>query len=139
VKVKTPKNSPIEVLYNAARSIVDNTRKVFVEHGKDASELRIPILMHGTDLRVTIEAGSKVAARNAIEEAQVKASGKPEPRVDMTVAVDNAKMYLSMYATDLMEESRRVEQGSAEWHRTRDTAQRCMDTVKALLEVERLL
>ena len=55
MKVKTPKNSPIAVLYSAANQIVAGTRKAFESQGKDARELRLPILMHGTDMRVTIE------------------------------------------------------------------------------------
>jgi|GEM_PF-4454444 hypothetical protein len=77
MKAKTQKSSPIEALYVAAREIVDGTRGVFEKSGKDAREIRLPILMHGTDMRVTIEAGPKIAARNAIEEAKMKATGQP--------------------------------------------------------------
>lgn len=137
MKVKTPAGNPIEALYVAARSIVDNTRKVFTEHGKDASELRLPILMHGTDMRVTIEAGPKIAARNAIEEAQCKASGKPEPRVDMTEVINEAKALIASYASEVHD---RIEASDPDPERTDEKImQRCLATTKWLFDVERLL
>lgn len=42
MKTKTPKNSPVAVLYDAAKEIIDGTRKVFEQHGQDARELRLP-------------------------------------------------------------------------------------------------
>lgn len=140
MKVKTPKDSPIAVLYAAANQIVTETRKVFENNGYDGREIRLPILMQGTDMRVTIEAGPKIAARNAIEHAQMQASGKPiEPTVDMCKAINEAKALLGIYAADLIAQHRGAKQGSAEWHRTKDDANRCLDTVKNLSEVERLL
>lgn len=140
MKVKTPKNSPIAVLYTAAKEIVEGTRQVFERNGQDARELRLPILIHGTDMRITIEAGPKIAARNAIEEAQSKATGKPvEPTVDMSKAIQDAQMLLGMFASDLMAAHRASERGSERWHATKDEAARCMVTARALKEVERLL
>ena len=142
MKVKTPKNSPIAVLYSAANQIVAGTRKAFESQGKDARELRLPILMHGTDMRVTIEAGPKVAARNAIEHAQMQASGKPvEPTVDMSKIIQQAQSLLGMFAADLIDRHRQSNPnpGSAEWNRARDDATRCLDTVEGLRELERLL
>lgn len=140
MKVKTPKNSPIAVLYSAANQIVAETRKAFESQGKDARELRLPILMHGTDMRVTIEAGTKVAARNAIEHAQMQASGKPvEPTVDMSKIIQQAQSLLGMFSADLIDQHRQAKHGSAEWHRTEDEATRCLDTVEGLRELERLL
>ena len=105
MKVKTPKNSPIAVLYTAAKEIVDGTRKAFVEQGHDGREIRLPILMHGTDMRVTIEAGPAVAARNAIEHAQMQVSGKPvEPPIDMTKALKEAQELLWGYAQTLSDQ-----------------------------------
>jgi hypothetical protein len=135
--VKTPAGSPVEALYTAARSIVDNTRKVFSEHGKDATELRVPILMHGTDMRVTIEAGPKVAARNAIEEAQSKASGKPEPRVDMTAVLNEAKALIAAYASQAHD---RIDASDHDHDQVDEKiVWRCLATTKGLCEVERLL
>lgn len=140
MKVKTPKNSPIAVLYGAAKEIIDGTRKVFEQQGQDARELRVPILIQGTDMRITIEAGPKIAARNAIEEAQSKATGRPvEPTVDMTRALQDAQRLLGMFASDLMAAHRAADDGSEQWQQTKDEAARCMKTAQALKEVERLV
>lgn len=137
MKVKTPACNPIEALYVAARSIVDNTRKVFADHGKDASELRLPILMHGTDMRVTIEAGPKVAARNAIENTKIKATDKPEPRVDMSLVINEAKALIAAYASEVHD---RIEASDPDPERTDEKImQRCLAATKGLFEVERLL
>lgn len=140
MKVNTPKNSPIAVLYTAAKEIVDSTRGVFAKQGKDARELRLPILMHGTDMRVTIEAGPQVAARNAIEEAQMKVTGKPvEPSVDMTRALYEAKALLATDAASL----RAAHTINGEWPETEADAKASYDryiaAIHGLKEVERLL
>ncbi len=140
MKTKTQKNSPIAVLYTAADEIVRGTREVFTRHGRDAREIRLPILIHGTDMRITIESGPKIAARNAIENAQMQASGKPvEPTIDMTAVLKEADALLGLYAADLMALARTVESGGAEHHRCLDTVKRCVDTVAGLREVERLV
>lgn len=141
MKVKTPKSSPIHVLYTAAKEIVDGTRQVFERQGQDAREIRLPILMHGTDMRVTIEAGPKVAARNAIEHAQMEASGKPvEPTIDMGKTLQEAQMLLGLYATDLEAEHQKLAPGGgADWHRTKDYKARCIAAMQALHQMERLL
>ena len=140
MKVKTPKNSPVAVLYTAAQEIVDSTRKVFTENGRDARELRLPILIHGTDMRITIESGPRIAARNAIEEAQRKATGRlAEPTVDMTAALSEARALLDMCAADLAAANRLAEKGSAEWQRTRAYMQRCVAAASDLQQLERLL
>lgn len=127
MKTKTPKDSPISVLYSAAKQIVDETRKVFSSQGQDAREIRLPILMHGTDMRVTIESGPAVAARNAVEHAQMQASGKPvEKTVDMSQALKDAQTTLLFYA------GRHHEPGSDEYGRILKLAQ-------TLKEVERLV
>lgn len=136
---KTPQG-PIADLYAAARKIVDGTRKVFTKNGHDARELRLPILIHGTDMRVTIEAGPKIAARNAIEHAQMEASGKPvEPTVDMSAVINESRMLLGLYASDLNAENRRTETGSANWHRTKAYAERCVKAIADIGELERLI
>lgn len=140
MKVKTSEQSPVAVLYRAAKAIVDGTRQVFADNGKDASELRLPILMHGTDMRVTIEAGPRVAARNAIEEAQSKASGKPAPTPDATKALRDSQILLMQYAAHLRGQ---CTSGLGEWlpecSHERDTHERCLATVATMSEVERLL
>jgi hypothetical protein len=140
MKVKTPKDGPIHILYTAAKQIVDGTRDVFQKQGQDAREVRLPILMHGTDMRVTIEAGPTIAARNAIEHAQMSASGKPvEDTVNMSKAIDEARALLGLYRADLDAENRKCETGSADWHRTKAYANRCIETGIALKELERLI
>ncbi len=140
MKTKTPKNSPVAHIYAAAKQIVDGTRKVFAQQGQDAREIRLPILMHGTDMRVTIEAGPKIAARNAIEQAQMKSSGKPvEPTVDSTKTIAEARSLIALYAADLEAQHQRAETGGSEWHRTKDCRQRCLATSRGLDEVERLI
>ena len=54
MKVKTPKNSPVHVLYTAAKEIVDGTRQVFERQGQDAREIRLPILS-GVPFAETLE------------------------------------------------------------------------------------
>jgi hypothetical protein len=137
MKVKTPKNSPIAVLYTAAKEIIDGTRAVFEKQGKDARELRIPILMHGTDLRVTIESGPQIAARNAIENAQMQASGKPvEPTVDMSAVINEAKALIAQYASEAND---RIHNATPPDPADQRLHERCMGTLKGLFEVERLL
>ena len=127
MKSRVTKRSPVAVLHDAAREIVDGTRKVFEQQGQDAREIRLPILMHGTDMRVTIEAGPKVAARNAIEHAQMKASGMPVERpVDVSKALKDAQTTLLFYA------GRHHQPGTDEYGRI-------LDLARALKEVERLV
>lgn len=140
MEAKTTKNSPIAVLYEAALQIVEGTRAAFEEQGKDAREIRLPILIHGTGMRIIIEDGPRVAAKNAIEEAQCKANGRPvEPTIDMSRALQDAQMLLCMFASDLGAAHRASERGSERWNATKDEAARCMATAKALKELERLL
>ena len=140
MKVKTPKDSPIAVLYAAASRIVAETRKVFENNGQDAREIRLPILMHGTDLRVTIEAGPKIAARNAIEHAQMQASGKPvEPTVDMDKVIDEARALLAQYASEIKDSRTYLQEHWDQGCQDKRLYDRCVDAVKGLAEVERLL
>lgn len=140
MKVKTPKDSPIAVLYSAASRIVAETRKVFENNGQDAREIRLPILMHGTDLRVTIEAGPKIAARNAIEHAQMQASGKPvEPTVDMGKVIDEARTLLAQYASEIKVSRTYLQEHWDQGCQDRRLYDRCVDAVKGLAEVGRLL
>lgn len=140
MKSKTTKRSPIHTLYMAAKEIVDGTRRVFAENGQDAREIRVPILIHGTDMRITLEAGPKIAARNAIEEAQSKASGKPaEPTVDMSQALNEARTLLETDAQAL----KQAHTVNGEWPKDEPEAhaafQRYMAAIRGLNELERLI
>ena len=138
MKTKTPKNSPIAVLYTAADEIVRGTREVFTKQGHDAREIRLPILIHGTDMRITIESGPKIAARNAIENAQMSASGKPaEPTVDMTVVIQEVQTLLAEYAGELVERIESSEPGTCA--EDEKALQRCFSASIGLREVERLV
>ena len=140
MKVKTPKDGPIERLYKAAVEIVDGTRKVFAQQSHDPREVRLPILMHGTDMRVTIEAGPAVAARNAVEHAQMQASGKPaEPVVDMSRVLRDAAAIIKQSADETrgahtINGRLRVNEAEA-----REYCERCDAIVAGLAEIERLI
>lgn len=141
MKTKTSKNGPVPRLYEAALEIVQGTRGVFERSGKDAREIRVPILIHGTDMRITIEAGPKIAARNAIEHAQMEASGKPAaPMVEMSKTVTNAQSLMHRAAqqiADICTDNR------GEWlpqfADERTLHDQLRTTAEQLVEVERLL
>ena len=140
MKVKTPKDGPIDRLYRAAVEIVDGARKVFAQQGHDPREVRLPILMHGTDMRVTIEAGPAVAARNAVEHAQMQASGKPaEPAVDMSRVLRDAAAIIKQSA----DETRGAHTINGRWRvneaEAREYCERCDAIVAGLAEIERLI
>lgn len=140
MKTKTPKNSPIAVLYEAARQIVDGTRGVFEKQGKDAGEIRIPILIHGTGMRITIEDGPKIAARNAIEEAQSKVTGRPvEPTVDMTKVLHDVRFLLGIYASEIKDSRTNTNDAWESGCQDRKTYDRILSTLAGLNELERLL
>lgn len=115
-------DNPIHKLFVAACEIVDKTRQAFRESGQNGAELRLPIVMQGTDIRVVIEAGPSIAARNAMETAHGRATGAPLP--DRAGALRDAIRILSNVAKDVED----------------DTSQAAyiMQTVRALeLECER--
>lgn len=103
MKRKPDTHTAIRRLHDAARDIVDGTRNVSADVFKKSqanSEVHIPILMQGTDMRVTIEAGPSVAMRNAVEHAAMQASDKPyrEPGAD---AKQEAVVLLGAYASEI--------------------------------------
>lgn len=103
MKRKPDTHTAIRRLHDAARDIVDGTRNVSADVFKKSqanSEVHIPILMQGTDMRVTIEAGPSVAMRNAVEHAAMQASDKPyrEPGAD---AKQEAVVLLGVYASEI--------------------------------------
>lgn len=70
-----------ERLHKAAAEIVATTRKAIESSGEPHPEripLYLPVMIHGTDLRIAIESGPSIAAQNAICRAQGKAGGSPE-------------------------------------------------------------
>lgn len=128
-KVKLKADNPIERLYEAAQEIVSTTRKAFAEHGNHSPEIRLPILMHGTDMRVAIAAGPKIAARNAIELEQMKVTGKPvEPVVDIDQCLMDARALIEKYSVSLEE--------GEDASKQRD---HCLSTIKNLSQVRRLI
>lgn len=96
--MKQRSTSPIDRLYRAALEITDKSLLVFGEQGICGSELRIPVLMKGTDLRVTIERGPRIAALNAIEHAQMQASDKPAPENPRLDALRRAMQLIATHA-----------------------------------------
>lgn len=96
--------SPIARLYKIVVEIVDGTRKAMIESGAAKAgtpfDLRLPILMQGTDLRVIIEAGPSTAVRNAIEYAQMNATSEPVTS-DLDTALQEACHLLAKYASEI--------------------------------------
>jgi hypothetical protein len=98
------KTGPIARLYDIVVEIVDGTRKAMVQSGAAKKgqpiDIRLPILMAGTDLRVIIEAGPSTAVRNAIEHAQMNATEKPVTN-DLDEAAREACALLAEYASEV--------------------------------------
>ena len=96
-------HTAVRRLFEAASDIVQGTRKVMAEStGKPHhnAEVRIPILISGTDMRVTVEAGPSVAMRNAVEDAAMKASDKPYVAAGAE-AKSEAVALLAIYASEI--------------------------------------
>ena len=89
----------ITPLVEAANAVVEGARKAASQVGQSISDLRVPIIVGGTDLRIIVEAGPKTAAANAVEIAVAKAGGKPTMRRDD--AVRAAADIISVMATEL--------------------------------------
>lgn len=103
MKRKPDTHTAIRRLHDAAQDIVQGFRNVSADVYKTPqhnAEVRIPVLMQGTDMRVTIEAGPSVVMRNAVENAAMKASDKP-----YLAAGDEAKQeavaVLAVYASEI--------------------------------------
>lgn len=77
MQAKPHRGNSVEQLYLSAKDIVQVYRKTLREHGFDGSEVRIPVLVSGTDMRIMIMAGPSIAARNVTEGARMNASGEP--------------------------------------------------------------
>lgn len=103
MKRKPDTHTAIRRLYDAARDIVDGTRNASADVYKTPqhnAEVRIPVLMQGTDMRVTIESGPSVAMRNAVEHAAMKASDKPYLAAGEE-AKQEAVAVLAVYASEI--------------------------------------
>lgn len=96
-------HTAVRRLFEAASDIVQGSRQAMTETlGKPHhhAEVRIPILMGGTDMRVTVEAGPSVAMRNAVEGAAMKASDKPYIAPG-SEARNEAVTLLAIYASEI--------------------------------------
>lgn len=89
-------------LHQAVCDIVQGVRAAHrsVGHSTDKSDMRIPILFHGTDMRVTIEAGPGIAMRNAVEHAQMQATDKPATTPGLDARLE-AIALLGIYASEI--------------------------------------
>lgn len=103
MKRKPDTHTAIRRLHDAAQDIVQGFRNVSADVYKTPqhnAEVRIPVLMQGTDMRVTIEAGPSVVMRNAVENAAMKASDKPYLAAGEE-AKQEAVAVLAVYASEI--------------------------------------
>lgn len=93
--------SALPRLFDAVQDIVTGTRGVIdkTSGGGQNAALHIPVHFAGTDMRVTIEAGPGIAALNAIQGAQMQASGKPA--TSLTMPITEAMTLLALHAAEL--------------------------------------
>ena len=111
-------NTAMPRLFAAVQDIVTGTRGVIDKtsgNGRNAA-LHIPVHFAGTDMRVTIEAGPGIAALNAIQGAEMKASGKPS--ISLTAPITEAMLLLALHAAELRQDNldlQDVHPQGAEW------------------------
>lgn len=124
-------------LYAAVVDIVTGTRQVIdkTTGGGKHSALSIPVHFAGTDMRVTIEAGPGIAALNAIQGAEMKASGKPS--TDTLGVIGEAMMLLALHAAELKQDNLDLQDThpeGAEWtcEQDRKTFEHCLRVVRGL-------
>lgn len=91
----------IAPLVLAAEAIVLSVREVAVSTGQPISDLRIPIVVGKSDLRIIIESGPKIAASNAVDMAQMVAGGTP--RMSREDAVQAAADIIAVIASELQQ------------------------------------
>ena len=89
----------ITPIVEAANAIVERARKAAADVGQPISDLRIPIVVGQTDLRVVIDAGPKTAAATATEIALAQAGGRPKLRRED--AIRAAADIISVMAAEL--------------------------------------
>lgn len=138
MKTKQPaSHTAMPRLHQAVSDIVEATRGVFVAQGRVAGgdgrniDLRLPVLFGGTDMRCTIEAGPTTARRNAIENAQMSASGKPTD-TDAQRALRDAMAVITEYAIKLVAADFCDTTGAWENAYSMRAFERCIGAVKAL-------
>lgn len=124
-------------LYAAVSDIVMGTRQVIAKTAGDSKHaaLHIPVHFAGTDMLVTIEAGPGIAALNAIQGAEMKASGKPS--TDTLGVIVEAMMLLALHAAEIRQDNldlQDVHPQGAEWtdEEDRKTFEHCLRVVRGL-------
>ncbi len=89
-------------LHTVAQELADRCRAHLVQRGLPSAEVRLPLSFTGTDLRVNIQAGPEVRARNLADEALAEASGqRPHTPLNMAHTVFEAQALLRAYAGEL--------------------------------------
>jgi len=91
----------IQPLVDAASAIVKAVREAGETTSQTIGDLRIPIVLGGSDLRIVIESGPRTAAANAVNMAHQKAGG--DPRLSRDDAVQLAADIIAVIATELKE------------------------------------
>ena len=101
-------------LHQAVCDIVQGVRTAHTSVGQNSqkTDMRIPVLFQGTDMRVTIEAGPGVAMRNAIEHAQMQATDKPATAPGLDARLE-AIALLGIYASEIKNWNTRT--GATDW------------------------
>ena len=122
----------IEALHTAALAVVQGMRRAAKQAGTPCDDLHMPILMG--DMRVTIEHGPRVAARNTTEAARLKAGGKSASPTDKAKALRHARLLLAQHA-DYLATRTDLPPGDPADACTR-LHQRCLQTIKALEGME---
>lgn len=137
MKTKQPaSHTAMPRLHQAVSDIVEATRGVFVAQGRVAGgdgrniDLRLPVLFGGTDMRCTIEAGPTTARRNAIENAQMSASGKP-PDTDAQRVLRDAMALITEYASEVKNDFCDTT-GRWDTIASKGLFERCIGAIKAL-------
>lgn len=140
MKKKPDTSTAMPRLFAATQDIVQGTRGAIskTQGGGQNASLHIPVHFAGTDMRVTIEAGPGIAALNAIQGAEMKASGKPS--ADGTSAITEAMLLLALHAAELRQDNlelQDVHPQGAEWTDEQDR-QTFENTLRVVRELESL-
>lgn len=138
MKKKPDTSTAMPRLFAAVQDIVQGTRGAIskTQVGGQNASLHIPVHFAGTDMRVTIEAGPGIAALNAIQGAEMKASGKPA----RTSAITEAMLLLALHAAELRQDNlelQDVHPQGAEWTDEKDR-QTFENTLRVVRELESL-
>lgn len=117
----------ITPLVEAATTIVAATRKAAEDAGQPISDLRIPIVVGKSDLRIVIESGPKIAATNAVAMAQIGSGSTPGMSRDD--AIQAASDIISVIATELRQAHSRY----GEWPNGESEAKQSHDEMLAVV------